>query len=218
MSTDSKKGIIFDMDGVLVDSEPAGVYASMMVINELGVDCRPEEFKEFTGMGDDKFIGGVLEKHGAAYKPEYKERMYGLYVSHAQEKIHVYDWSRKIIPDLHDNGYSVAVASASDYKKVMCNIDKIGVGREYFDAVVTGSDITRNKPAPDIFLKAAEKSGIAPGNCTVIEDSLAGIQAAKTAGMRAVGVTTSFSREKLTEAGADIVVDSLDGLRYILEK
>lgn len=75
-----------------------------------------------------------------------------------------------------------------------------------------------NKPAPDIFLKAAEKAGLEPRFCIVAEDSIAGIKAAKAAGMTAVGVTTSFDKEKLVEAGADFVTDDLSVLPEIVNK
>lgn len=216
MMTDKKYGLIFDMDGVLVDSEPAGIYASMEVIKSLGYECYPEEFKQFTGMGDDKFIGGVLELHGGTYCKDYKAEMYRIYTEKAREKVHVYDWSKKIIDELIQEGFLVSVASASDYVKVKCNIDCIGIDIESLSAVVTGSDITRNKPAPDIFLKAAEKSGLDPKSCIVTEDSVAGIKAAKAAGMKAVGVTTTFAEKDLYDAGADIVLDSLDILPIVV--
>ncbi len=210
--------VIFDMDGVLVDSEPAGIFASIKVIEDLGFEgVQPEEFKKFTGMGDDKFISGVLEAHGGVYTKDLKQRMYEIYVSHAKEKVHVYPWSKPIITELHNIGFKIAVASASDYVKVKCNIDCIGIDFRILSAVVTGSDIIRNKPAPDIFLKAAEKSGTDPAKCIVAEDSVAGIQAAKSAGMRAVGVTTTFSEQELYDAGADIVVDDLSLLPAIAD-
>ena len=210
--------VIFDMDGVLVDSEPAGIFASIKVIEDLGFKgIKPEEFKEFTGMGDDKFISGVLEAHGGVYTKDLKQKMYEIYVANAKEKVHVYPWSKPIITELHNIGFKVAVASASDLIKVKCNVNCIGVDAKILSAIVTGSDITRNKPAPDIFLKAAQRSSVDPARCVVTEDSLAGITAAKNAGMRAVGVTTSFSEQELYDAGADIVVDDLSLLPAIAD-
>lgn len=204
-----KKGIIFDMDGVLVDSEPAITYAAIKVLRRLGVEAKEEEFKPYTGMGDDKFIGGVLESHGGSYHPEYKAEAYDIYCQTATERVKVFPWSKAIITALHDKGYAVCVASASDIRKVECNLACIGVDLSLFDAIVTGSDVERKKPAPDIFLKAAQKAGLSPENCLVAEDAVSGIMAAKTAGMTAVAVTTSFSEQALREAGADYVLDSL---------
>lgn len=206
------------MDGVLVDSEPAITYAAMEVNRALGYETEPWEYKQYTGMGDDKFIGGVLEKHGGTYKSEYKDEAYRIYTQTAKDKVTVYPWSAGIIEKLKSLGYTLAVASASDIVKVKCNLDCIGNVTEKLTAIVTGSDVERKKPAPDIFLKAAEKAGLAPGDCIVAEDAVAGIVAAKAAGMRAVGVTTSFSAEELKNAGADVVTDDLSKLPDIAEK
>ena len=204
-----KKAIIFDMDGTLVDSEPAITFAAMEVIRRLGYEVKAEEFKPFTGMGDDLFIGGVLESHGGTYHTAYKEEAYRIYGEKANDIVTVYPWSKVTLARLHDMGYRLAVASASDLTKVSCNLACIGVDLSIFDAIVTGSDVTRKKPAPDIFLKAAEKIGVEPKNCIVAEDALSGVQAAKAAGMTAIAVTTSFPAEELAKAGADRITDDL---------
>ncbi|MBE6622539.1 MAG: HAD family hydrolase [Ruminococcaceae bacterium] len=204
-----KKAIIFDMDGTLVDSEPAITFAAMEVIRRLGYEAQAEEFKPFTGMGDDKFIGGVLESHGGTYRSAYKDEAYDIYCEKAHKIVKVYPWSKEILSTLHHMGYHLAVASASDIRKVSCNLDCIGVDLSLFDAIVTGSDVTRKKPAPDIFLKAAERIGLDPKDCIVAEDAVAGVQAAKAAGMTAIAVTTSFSPEALADAGADRITDDL---------
>lgn len=206
------------MDGVLVDSEPAITYAAMEVSRRLGYITETWEYKQYTGMGDDKFIGGVLEKHGGVYRSQYKDEAYQIYTETAKDKVKVYPWSAEIIGKLKALGYTLAVASASDIVKVKCNLDCIGNVTERLDAVVTGSDVERKKPAPDIFLKAAEKAGLEPRFCIVAEDAVAGIMAAKAAGMTAVGVTTSFPAEELKKAGADFVTDNLSELPEIAER
>ena len=213
-----KKAIIFDMDGVLVDSEPAITYASIEVLKNLGITAKPEEFKPFTGMGDDKFIAGVLEAHGGKYDPKYKEAAYRIYIDTAKDNIKVYGWSKKIITELKSKGYSLAVASASDISKVRCNLECIGIDVSLFDAIVTGSDVKNKKPAPDIFLKAAEKAGFDPRYCIVAEDAVAGIMAAKAAGMYGVAVTTSFPEAELKNAGADVVTNDLNNLPKIADE
>ncbi len=204
--------VIFDMDGVLVDSEGAGIEASIKALHEYGIDAVPDDFIEFTGMGDDKFIGGAAAKHGGVYDVSMKARMYEIYVETAAEKVKVFHWSKKLIETFSARGLKVAVASASDYKKVMKNIECIGVDPSIFSAVVTGSDVTRKKPFPDIFLKAAELAGIKPECAFVCEDALSGVAAAKNAGMKCAAVTTSFPKDKLIEAGADYVTDDFSSL------
>ncbi len=222
------KLIIFDMDGVLVDSEPAIKYSSQLSLLEWGVHASPDDFHEFTGMGDDKFIGGVAQKYGVEYKTEMKKRAYEIYLANAAEKVMVYPWSKNILNELYSAGYTLALASASDYVKVECNINCIGVDKNIFSAVITGSDVKNKKPAPDIFLKAFESAkeknitspqnidNISKNEVIVIEDSLSGVMAAKAAGMIAIAVTTSFCREELQKAGADYITDSLENLPFII--
>lgn len=209
--------VIFDMDGVLVDSEPAITYASIESLAESGVTAQYEDFKPFTGMGDDKFIQGVIEKYGGTYNVALKERAYEIYLS-KPERIEVFNTSKKILGDLSAADYKCAVASASDLVKVKANLARIGVDLSLFAAIVTGSDVKNKKPDPEIFLKAADKSGIAYGNCLVIEDAVSGVQAAKAAGMKCIAVTTSFDSATLKNAGADYVVDVLyDAYEIICE-
>lgn len=222
--------VIFDMDGVLVDSELAITTASIESLREWNIDAKVEDFKEFTGMGDDKFIGGVAAKYGLDYDLKMKERAYEIYLSTANERVRVFDWSRPLIEGLHRDGYLLALASASDYIKVKKNIECIGVAPEIFNAIVTGSDVERKKPFPDIFLKAFEKvknsldrdASIARDACNsgdidvsrtlVFEDALSGVQAARAAGMKCIAVTTSFDAPQLTDAGAHFVTDDLSAV------
>jgi len=98
---------------------------------------------------------------------------------------------------------ALAVASSADRVKVEGNLRALGLPSGTFDAVVVGEDIVRKKPAPDIFLMASRRLGLEPGVCLVIEDAVSGVAAAKAAGARCLGITTSFSADRLTAAGAD---------------
>jgi haloacid dehalogenase superfamily, subfamily IA, variant 3 with third motif having DD or ED len=210
---DNAKIVIFDMDGVLTDSEPAITQASIESLKEWNVDAKHEDFKQFTGMGDDKFIGGAANIYGVEYNLDMKKRAYEIYVATAIERVKVFNWSKPLILKLKDAGYTLAIASASDLTKVNCNIECIGVDTSVFDAIVTGSDVINKKPAPDIFLKASEKAGMTAvtlDNTIVIEDALSGCQAAKSAGATCIAVTTSFSGDQLKEAGADYITDDLN--------
>ena len=91
----------------------------------------------------------------------------------------------------------MAVCSAADRRKVLYNLMAIGVSEDLFGAIVTGSDIERKKPFPDIYLKGAAMIGMDPKDCLVVEDAVSGVQAAHAAGMDAVGVPTTFSKEEL---------------------
>jgi HAD superfamily hydrolase (TIGR01509 family) len=110
----------------------------------------------------------------------------------------------------------IAVASAADMVKVKANLKCIGVDADLFDALVTGDDVTRNKPDPEIFQKAAKKLGVNPEDCIVIEDAISGLQAARKAGMTSIGVTSAFSREEIAQGDPDHVVDSLEEAFHVI--
>jgi HAD superfamily hydrolase (TIGR01549 family) len=208
------KAVIFDMDGVLTDSEGAITKASVEALYNFGVNAKEEDFKEFTGMGDDKFIGGVSEKYGIKYDLSMKAKAYEIYIKNAYEEVKVFPESKKTIETLcllnrTEKGCPIAVASSSDKLKVEANIKCIGVDTDCFNIIITGSDVARKKPFPDIYLKTAEMLKTAPENCLVIEDALSGVTAAKAAGMKCAAVTTSFSADKLKEKGADIILKNL---------
>jgi beta-phosphoglucomutase-like phosphatase (HAD superfamily) len=101
----------------------------------------------------------------------------------------------------------IAVASSADEIKVRANLQTIGLPLDFWNTVVKGEDALRKKPAPDGFLFAAEKLGVMPAECVVVEDAVNGVQAAKAAGMRCVAVATSFPPARLYEA--DVVRDSI---------
>ena len=97
-------------------------------------------------------------------------------------------------------GLGVAIASSADRVKIVANLLKIGLPVENWNALVTGEDVRRRKPAPEIFLTAATRLGRAPAECTVVEDALNGVAAAKAAGMRCIAVAQTFGAERLLEA------------------
>ena len=225
------KLVIFDMDGVLVDSEPAITHASIESLREsYGIEAKAADFKEFTGMGDDKFIEGVAAKYGKPYDVKLKLRAYEIYNA-KKDRVKVFPHAKKLIQNLYNIELKCAVASASDLVKVKVNVSKIKLGKSIKIIttenannsnnsnsaennkrplyVITGTDVKNKKPDPEIFLKAAQTAGVEPQYALVIEDAVSGVQAAKAAGMTCIGVTTSFNRQILLNAGADFVINQL---------
>ncbi len=203
-----KTGIIFDMDGVLVDSEPVIKAAAIAGLAEYGVNARPEDFDPFVGAGEDKFIGGVAEKYGVRYIKDMKRRVYEICLDLVKDNLKIYEGISGLLGRLSNKGYSLALASSADRIKVEANLDTAGISFSLFETILTGEDVINKKPAPDIFLKAAERLGVMPESCYVVEDAENGIKAAKTAGMKAVGITTSFSYDRLKAQNADFVFDN----------
>lgn len=202
-------GVIFDMDGVLAGTERAMKDASIQSLERFGIHPKYEDFLEFTGMGEDMFIGGVARKYGLVYQPEMKLYAYDLYRKNAKNTVVIFPGEKEMLGRVRTAGFKIAVASAADWTKVEKNIECIGVKQTFFDAIVSGTDVTRNKPDPEIFLKAAGKLGIKPDCCIVAEDALSGIQAAKAAGMATIGLTTSFDRKTLAGIHPDYIFDHI---------
>ena len=193
------KAILFDMDGVLIESEFLMRHAAIQALAEYGIEAKHEDFREFTGMGEDKFVGGVAEKYGHIYTFDMKEKAYDYFGQQVKEMAEVPRGVKEMLEALHAKGLVMAVCSAADLRKVRYNIQAIGVDESLFSALVTGSDVARKKPFPDIYLEGARRIGMEPKDCLVIEDAVSGINAAHAAGMDAVGVPTTFSKEELIE-------------------
>jgi HAD superfamily hydrolase (TIGR01509 family) len=198
--------VLFDMDGVLVDSEPIINAAAIRALAEFGIQARPEDFEPFVGAGEDRYVGGVAELHGKAYAPEMKQRTYDWYLKLLPAMGKAFPGARNLVELLRRRGIACAVASSADRIKVEANLTTVlGVPLDRFAALVTGQDVVRRKPYPDIFLEAARRLGLPREACCVVEDAVHGVQAAKAAGMRCVAVATTFSAESLAAAGADLV-------------
>ena len=113
-----------------------------------------------------------------------------------------------MLQELHSKGIVLAVCSAADLRKVRYNIQAIGVDESLFSALVTGSDVERKKPFPDIYLEGARRIGMDPRDCLVVEDAISGIEAAHAAGMDAVGIPSTFTPEQLQEkAGPEYILN-----------
>ncbi len=207
------EAIIFDMDGVLADSEALIREAAMEMFEEKGARVAPEDFLPFVGAGENRYLGGVAEKHGVPFDVEAdKARTYALYLEKVPDRLVVFPGAAAFIRACRDAGLATAVASSADWIKVEANLRKIGCPPESFEAVIAAEDVERRKPWPDLFLAAAARIGAEPGRCVVLEDALNGVRAARAAGMACVGVATSFPETDLVAAGADLVVPSIADL------
>lgn len=202
------EAVLFDMDGVLVDSEAFISQAGADMFTEKGYPVAAEDFRPFTGMGENRYLGGVAEKHNIPLNLEKdKARTYEIYAELARGKLFPLDGVHEFIGKCRSRGLKMAVASSADLTKVNINLEEIGLERDLFQAVVTGLDIAHKKPAPDIFLKAAGLIGADPGRCLVVEDAPSGVAAGLAAGARVLALTTSFSAEELS--GAHWITETL---------
>ncbi|MDA3940039.1 MAG: HAD-IA family hydrolase [Spirochaetia bacterium] len=195
------KGVLFDMDGVIVDSEEFIRNAAILMFKELGLTAQHEDFFEFIGAGEDRFLGGVAEKYNFTFDiPSGKVRTYEIYSELIKNNLKPLPGVHSFIKKCRDKGLKIAMATSADRTKMESNLIEIGISEDTFDAVVTALDVSRQKPFPDIYLKAASLIGEEARDCLVVEDAINGVNAAKTAGAKCLGLTTSFSKEQLYKA------------------
>ena len=200
----SLKGVIFDMDGVLCDSEPFICEAAVrMFAEQHATTVQPVDFEPFVGAGEDRYLGGVAEKHGVALRmPENKTRTYDIYLELIKGRLGPLAGVHTFIEERARHGIRMAVATSADEMKMHGNLTAIELADGAFDALVFGELVERKKPFPDIFLMAAERLDLDPSECLVIEDAPNGVQAAVIAGSVCLGITSSFPEARLRECGA----------------
>jgi len=202
------RGVIFDMDGVLVDSEPFICKAACMMFDELGLRVRPEDFVPFVGMGENRYLGGVAEHyHFQIDITQAKKRTYDIYLDIIRGRLQPLPGVHAFVEKCRILGKKIAIASSADRRKVIGNLSEIHLPLDQFDAVITGEDVVHKKPNPEIFLLAASQLGLAPQHCLVVEDAVSGVAAAKAAGAVCLALTTSFTRRQLQ--GANFFAPSL---------
>jgi HAD superfamily hydrolase (TIGR01509 family) len=203
------KGVLFDMDGVLADSEQFICKAAIIMFSEIGLKVQPEDFKPFVGTGENRYIGGVAEKYNLKVDIEkVKARTYEIYQKIIKGKLKPLPGAHNFVDYCRERGFKIAVATSADTVKMEANLREIGIPASTFNATVNGVDVENRKPFPDIYLKSAEKIGLKPEECLVIEDAVSGIKAAKAAGCKCLALTTSFDRSLLHEA--DWICESLE--------
>lgn len=201
--------VLFDMDGVLCNSENPSRKAAVDVFAEMGVQVTAEDFAPFTGMGEANFLGGVASVKGVKeFNTEAaKKRFFEIYLDkYAKPNSGIgFPGAFELINECKNKGLKVAVASSADRVKVDANLAAAGLPLSMFDAIVSADAFENLKPAPDIFLAASKILDVSPDECVVIEDALAGVQAATAAKMRCIAVTTTLTEETLKPAGPSII-------------
>ena len=182
--------VILDMDGVLVDSEPMHLEATNRGLAACGKELSEDESHAFLGKDDRDLFEDLIGRFGLTEDvPALIAAKERALLALIKEGVVPRPGVPELIVGLKMRGYLMAVASSSFRPVVDAMLDELGLARS-FDAVVTGDEVDRGKPAPDIFLEAAGKLGVAPAECLVFEDALHGVHAAVAAGMTAVAVRT----------------------------
>lgn len=200
------EAVIFDMDGVLVDSYQPHLDSWRMLAEENGLAITEAQFAETFGRTSRDIIGRLFGVTDAARAAALDDRKEALYRDIVRGKVPEMAGAKALVSALHGRGIKLAIGSSGPRENILLVRDELGLA-EMMSTYVCGADVEHGKPAPDVFLLAGEKLGIAPAKCAVIEDAPAGITAANAAGMLSIGLTSTHEAAALGEA--DVVVDSL---------
>ena len=201
------KAVIFDMDGVLVDSQPYHFKADIDTMAEYGVVKDQKFYEKFAGTltSDRMRILKDLFKLDIPVEEMVKKREDMILEIMAREDIKPVSGIPEFLKSIKNRGLKTAVASSSGYDLIGLILSRLGIS-EYFDSITSGNDVKRGKPSPDIFLLAAERIGAEPSECLVVEDSENGVKAAKSAGMKALGYINPTSGYQCLDM-ADFITD-----------
>ena len=160
------------------------------------------------GTGENRYIGGVADKYGINIDIEkVKARTYEIYQNIVKGKFSPLPGAHEFIARCRKKGFILALATSADKIKMEVNLREIGLSRGTFHSIITGGDVEKKKPFPDIYIKAAKSIGFEPNECLVVEDAVSGIKAGKAAGCKCLAVTSSFDASALAEA--DWICNSL---------
>jgi len=209
-SCDGQFGVIFDLDGVLVDTGWAHRQAWYDLAAKEGLEMSDAFFRRTFGMQNAAILPMLrpdISREEMERLSDWKEQRYRELVP---EHLKLAEGAQALLNDLKRHEFRLAIGSSAPPENLNIFWDRLALGN-YFDARVTKEEITESKPSPQTFLKAAEKLALRPACCAVVEDAVQGVRAARAAGMPVVAVTTTRSRRDLAEA--DRVVDSLSELK-----
>lgn len=204
----SDKAIIFDMDGVLVDSYLPHFESTKVTCQRRGYPLTEPMFNDLFGRSFESFARAIAGDSitPAAIQAWYWEKE-ALYRQLITEDFPAMDGAPELLQSLADAGFHLAIGSSGPRENVAFVVEHLE-NANLFEETVCGDEVAQGKPAPDVFLLAAKKLGVAPERCVVVEDSIHGLSAAKTAGMSCVGVTGTASLLEL-KAKAALVVNTL---------
>ena len=202
------RAVIWDMDGVIADTAPYHLIAWQQIFKKRGVSFTEEDFKRNFGQRNDTIIRNTLGENMspseikviAQEKEEDFRRIVG-------QNIRPLSGAIKLIRLLAEYGFKTAVASSAPIENIQLILGGLGISN-YFQHFVSGGEVAEGKPSPQGFLLAARKLEVEPKSCIVIEDAMAGVTAAKRAGMCCLAVTNTHPRQSLI--GADLIIDSLE--------
>jgi HAD superfamily hydrolase (TIGR01509 family) len=195
--------VIFDNDGVLVDSEPISNRLLAGYLTELGHPTSYEDsIRDYMGSAMHRIHDLVQERSGQRLPEDFDDVFHGRVFAAFERELEPVPGAVGVLEKLVADGVPYCVASSGSHERIRVGHRKTGLDRWFDDSrVFSSQDVGRGKPAPDLFLYAAERMGVEPGRCVVVEDSPLGVQAAVAAGMDVLGFTAMTPAERLAGAG-----------------
>ena len=199
--------VIFDMDGVIIDSEPMHNQAYHDMFNEVGIEVSTELYESFTGQSTINICKHLCDHFNLAQSPETLvalKRKHYKHFFYSNSDLGLIDGVLDLIKEYHSNGLTLVLASSAAMTSINQIFDRFDLN-QYFIAKLSGGDLKQSKPHPEIFIKAAQATGFSKAECIVIEDSTNGVEAAKAAGIFCVGFD-SFHSKNQDYSKADMVI------------
>jgi HAD superfamily hydrolase (TIGR01509 family) len=208
------KAVIFDLDGVLIDSEPLHALADIQLLKESGISVPSNYFERFVGLTNKAMWGEIKKDYDITLSVE---ELIDLQMPMKLEMFQKFDYQPvsgivELLERIKKMGIPMAIASSSPREFIEAVIEKIEI-KQYFTKWLSGEEVAHSKPEPDIFLKVSELLNVDPHECIVIEDSTSGIIAAKRAGMTCIGYKNINSGNQDLSA-ADFIVDKIEEIDF----
>lgn len=208
------EAIIFDMDGVVIDSEPLHERSSRLVFAEYNLEIDDAVFTDFKGSTDRKILEYLVQEHNLDLEVDTLLQQKRLTYASLIDELQPIPGVISFINDMAEQ-YRLALTTSASRRNKELAFSKFHL-HKFFEVVITSDDISKPKPDPEPYLVTAERLELSPASCLVIEDSFNGVRSAANAGCIVVGITTSFDSASLKEAGASVIIDGYDALRRMV--
>ncbi len=205
-----RPAVLWDMDGVIVDTAPFHFKAWQQTFSKLGVKYTTAQFKASFGQRNEAIIPEII---GKPISPEeiaaIAREKEALFRRLARGKIKPFPGAVELLQRLSKSKIKMALVSSTPLRNIDAVLESLEI-KAVFQTIISGADVSKGKPDPECFLLAASRLGAKPENCIVIEDSTAGVSAAKSAGMKCIAITNTRRRNQLKKA--NMVIDSLENI------